>query len=291
MEILGRKGADMSRVLQSLSEGSPYVPRWAEISRIEDLTENEKLFEMRLLSGVPLYQIPGQFIELSVMGIGEAPISVSSAPRDDGSFELAIRKAGNLTTAVHDLRLGDRVGIRGPFGNHFPVEEGKGKDLLFVAGGIGLVPLRSFIHFVLEHRWQYGEVTILFGARNPSERLFVDELENWRLRKDIRYLDTVDRADPSWKGHVGVITTLFPEIEINPHKTFCMVVGPPVMYRFVILEAKALGLSDGQIFFSLERRMKCGIGKCGHCQMNHIYVCQNGPVFTYEEIFDVEEAL
>ena len=123
------------------------------------------------------------------------------------------------------------------------------------------------------------------------ERLFVDELENWRLRKDIRFLDTVDRADADWKGHVGVITTLFQKLDINPHKTFCMVVGPPVMYRFVILEAKALGLSDGQIFLSLERRMKCGIGKCGHCQMNHIYVCQDGPVFTYEEIFDVEEAL
>jgi NAD(P)H-flavin reductase len=160
-----------------------------------------------------------------------------------------------------------------------------------VAGGVGLVPLRSFIHFVLTHRSEYREVTILFGARNPSERLFLHELENWRTREDIRYMDTVDRADPNWKGHVGVITTLFPEIQIDPHKTFCIVVGPPVMYRFVILEAKALGVADGQIFLSLERRMKCGLGKCGHCQIDHIYVCQDGPVFTYEEISDVEEAL
>jgi NAD(P)H-flavin reductase len=281
----------MRRAMPLFSEVSPYMPRWAEISRIEDLTENEKLFEMRLLSGGPLRQMPGQFVELSVFGVGEAPLSISSAPRDDHFFELAIRKVGNLTTAVHGLNIGDKVGIRGPYGNHFPVEESKGKDLLFVAGGVGLVPLRSFIHYVLARRSVYGEVTILFGARNPSERLFLDELEQWRMREDIRFLDTVDRADSDWEGNVGVITTLFPKIQINPLKTLCVTVGPPVMYRYVMLEAKALGLPDSNIYLSLERKMKCGLGKCGHCQINHIYVCQDGPVFTYEEISDVEEAL
>ena len=276
---------------QNVAEVSPYLPRWAEISRIEDLTESEKLFEMHLMSGEPLGHNPGQFVELSVMGIGEAPISVSSAPRETNSFELAIRKVGNLTNAVHKLVIGDTVGIRGPFGTHFPVEEAKGKNILFVAGGIGLVPLRSFIHFVMEHRDEYGEVTILFGARNPSERLFLDELEQWGSREDIKYLESVDRPDPDWKGHVGVITTLFPKIDIDPSKTYCIVVGPPVMYRFVILEAKAKGIPDAQIFLSLERRMKCGVGKCGHCQINHIYVCQDGPVFRYTDIFDLEEAL
>ena len=276
---------------QNVAEVSPYLPRWAEISRIEDLTESEKLFEMHLMSGEPLGHNPGQFVELSVMGIGEAPISVSSAPRETNSFELAIRKVGNLTNAVHKLVIGDTVGIRGPFGTHFPVEEAKGKNILFVAGGIGLVPLRSFIHFVLEHRDEYGEVTILFGARNPSERLFLDELEQWGSREDIKYLESVDRPDADWKGHVGVITTLFPKIDIDPSKTYCIVVGPPVMYRFVILEAKAKGIPDAQIFLSLERRMKCGVGKCGHCQINHIYVCQDGPVFRYTDIFDLEEAL
>ena len=276
---------------QSVPEVSPYLPRWAEISRIEDLTESEKLFEMHLVSGEPLGHNPGQFVELSVMGIGEAPISVSSAPRETNSFELAIRKVGNLTNAVHNLVTGDTVGIRGPFGTHFPVEETKGKDILFVAGGIGLVPLRSFINFVLEHREEYGEVTILFGARNPSEQLFLDELEQWGSREGIKYLETVDRPDQNWKGHVGVITTLFPKIDIDPSKTYCIIVGPPVMYRFVILEAKARGIPDTQIFLSLERRMKCGVGKCGHCQINHIYVCQDGPVFRYTDIFDLKEAL
>ncbi|MFH1349952.1 MAG: FAD/NAD(P)-binding protein [Pseudomonadota bacterium] len=276
---------------QAVQQVSPYMPKWAEISRIEDLTASEKLFEMVLLDGEPLGHKPGQFVELSLMGLGEAPISISSAPRDDRSFELAIRKVGSLTNAVHRLKTGDKVGIRGPFGTHFPTEETKGKDLLFVAGGIGLVPLRSFIHYVLGHRDEYGEVIILFGSRSPSERLLLDELDQWKSREDIRYLETVDRGDSNWQGHIGVITTLFPQIDLDPAKTYCIVVGPPIMYRFVILEAKGKGTRDRQIFLSLERRMKCGLGKCGHCQINHLYVCQDGPVFRYSDIYDVEEAL
>jgi len=276
---------------QSMPDVSPYAPQWAEISRVEDLTASEKLFEMRLVSGEPLGHMPGQFVEVSLMGIGEAPISISSATREDHSFELAVRKVGNLTNAMHELAVGSRVGIRGPFGTCFPTEETKGRDLLIVAGGIGLVPLRSFIHYVLDRRGEYGEVTILFGARNPAEQLFLDELDQWKERGDVNYLETVDRPDSSWKGNVGVITTLFPKIDVDPSTTYCIVVGPPVMYRFVILEAKTKGVPDEQIFLSLERRMKCGVGKCGHCQINHIYVCQDGPVFRYSEIFDLEEAL
>jgi NAD(P)H-flavin reductase len=276
---------------QPMLEDSPYLPQWAEITRIEQLTESEKLFEMRLANGEPLGHTPGQFVELSLMGIGEAPISVSSAPTENDVFELAIRRIGNLTTAIHGSVTGDRVGIRGPFGTHFPVEETRGKDLLFVAGGIGLIPLRSFIRFVLDHRDEYGEVTVLFGARNPSERIFLDELEQWGSREDITYLESVDKSGPGWKGNVGVITTLFSQIHVDPSITYCIVVGPPVMYRFVILEAKAKGIPDSQIFLSLERKMKCGIGKCGHCQVNHLYVCQDGPVFRYTDIFDLEEAL
>ena len=276
---------------QPTLDGSPYLPRWAEISRIEKLTESEKLFQLHLSNGKPLGHKPGQFVEVSVLGIGEAPISISSPPINDNSFELAVRKVGNLTNAMHRLGVGDKLGIRGPFGTNFPIEEAKGKDILFVAGGIGLVPLRSFIKFVLEHRKDYGEVTILFGARNPSEQLFLSELEEWRGRKDIQYLETVDRADATWKGNVGVITTLFPKVQVDPSKTICVVVGPPVMYRFVIMETKAKGIPDTQIFLSLERRMKCGLGKCGHCQINNIYVCQDGPVLRYSDIFGLEEAL
>lgn len=276
---------------QAVQNVSPYLPKWAEITRIEDLTQSEKLFELKLENGDSLGHLPGQFVELSIMGIGEAPISISSPYRKNNTFELAIRKVGNLTNAVHRLKTGDRVGIRGPFGTHFPVDETKGKDLLFVAGGIGLVPLRSFINYVLDRRDEYGDVTILFGARNPSERLFLQELDMWREREDIRYLETVDRADSSWEGNVGVITTLFPKIDIDPASTYCIVVGPPIMYRFVILEAKSKGIPDRSIFLSLERRMKCGLGKCGHCQINNVYVCQDGPVFRYSDIFGLKEAL
>jgi len=276
---------------QPLANAGSYLPSWAEIARIENLTESEKLFELHFLDGKPLGHQPGQFIELSVMGVGEAPISVSSSPGKRESFELAIRRIGNVTSAAHRLKVGEKVGIRGPFGTHFPLEETKGKDLLFVAGGIGLVPLRSFIKYVLENRNDYGEVTILFGARNPSEQLFLSELEKWKGRRDLQYLETVDRPDQNWKGHVGVITTLFHRLDVDPSKTYCIVVGPPVMYRFVIVESRGKGIPDNRIFLSLERRMKCGLGKCGHCQINHLYACQDGPVFRYSDIFEMTEAL
>ena len=275
----------------AIAETSPYVPQWAEISRIEQLTATEKLFELSLLNGKPLGHKPGQFIELSLLGIGEAPISISSAPSEKNTFELAIRKVGNVTSAVQNIKPGDRVGIRGPFGTCFPVEECRGKNILFVAGGIGLVPTRAFIHYVLDHRNEYNDITILFGARNPGERLFLKELEAWRERPDVQYLESVDRPDPNWTGNVGVITTLFPKIQVDPAETYCIVVGPPVMYRFVILEARAKGIPDTQMFVSLERRMKCGLGKCGHCQINNLYVCQDGPVFRYSDISDLKEAL
>lgn len=278
-------------MIHPVPEASPYLPGWAEISRIETLTESEKLFELHRLDGRPLDHQPGQFVELSVMGIGEAPISVSSPPSTGDSFELAIRRVGNVTSAAHRLNVGDRVGIRGPFGTHFPIEETKGKDLLFVAGGIGLVPLRSFIKYVLEHRSDYGDAILLFGARNPAERLFLSELRAWKQRTDLRCLETVDRPDAAWKGHVGVITALFPKIQADPAKVFCIAVGPPVMYRFVILEAKGKGIPDDRIFLSLERRMKCGLGKCGHCQIHHLFACQDGPVFRYSDISELREAL
>jgi len=273
-------------------ESRLYTPEIAAVARVKPLTEREQLFEIRLDGGRSLGHKPGQFVQVSVLGVGEVPISVSSSPsRSNGSFELAVRQVGNVTGALHRLEPGARVGIRGPFGTNFPVDEMRGQDVLFVAGGIGLVPLRSLINEVLDNRSDYGRVIILFGARSPAERLFTDELDEWRSRPDVEYLDTVDRADEGWKGNVGVITTLFPKISIDPAKTYCVVVGPPIMYRFVIPEAKKKGLPNERIIVSLERRMKCGVGKCGHCQINGIYVCRDGPVFRYSEIINLQEAL
>jgi len=274
-----------------LQLNSIYLPKLAEVIRTEQLTKMEKLFEIRLLNGQDLGHQPGQFVEVSLLGIGEAPISISSSPTKKGSFELAVRAVGNVTKALHKLEKGAIIGIRGPYGKGFPVEEMKGKDILFVAGGIGLVPLRSLINYVLDKRSDFGRVLILFGAKTPAEQLFLDELAGWRTRPDLEYWETVDRADGKWKGNVGVITTLFPKININPEKTVAVIVGPPVMYRFAILEAQVKGIPDEQIIVSLERRMKCGVGKCGHCQINHLYVCQDGPVFKFAQIKDIKEAI
>jgi NAD(P)H-flavin reductase len=166
-----------------------------------------------------------------------------------------------------------------------------GKDLLFVAGGIGLVPLRSLIKYSLAHRDAFGRIVILFGARSPQERLFTDELAHWSSRMDVEFLETVDRGDESWKGNVGVITTLFRKIRIDGRSTAVLIVGPPVMYKYAILEARAKEVPKQNIWLSLERRMKCGLGKCGHCQINNYYVCQDGPVFALSQIDTREEAL
>ena len=270
---------------------SPYLPEKATIKKITPLTETEKLFLIGLDSGKSLGHAPGQFVEVSLFGIGEGPISISSPPAKDNTFELGVRAAGNLTRALHNLKAGDSIGIRGPFGHGFPVETLMGKDLLFVAGGIGLVPLRSLIKYSLEHRDAFGRIIILFGARTPKERLFTTELAEWAGRKDVEFLETVDRADESWKGNVGVITTLFKKITIDPRKTAVLIVGPPVMYKYALLEVKAKEVPKGNIWLSLERRMKCGLGKCGHCQINNYYVCQEGPVFAYPQVEDKEEAL
>jgi NAD(P)H-flavin reductase len=270
---------------------SPYVPEKATIKKITQLTETEKLFLVSIDSGRSLGHAPGQFVEVSLFGIGEGPISISSPPARDNTFELGVRAAGNLTRALHGLKSGDALGIRGPFGHGFPVENLMGKDLLFVAGGIGLVPLRSLIKYSLEHRDAFGRIIILFGARSPQERLFTDELAAWSKRSDIEFLETVDRSADGWKGNVGVITTLFKKITIEPRKTAVMIVGPPVMYKYALLEVKEKEVPRNNIWLSLERRMKCGLGKCGHCQINNYYVCQEGPVFAYSQIEEKEEAL
>ncbi|MEM2878658.1 MAG: FAD/NAD(P)-binding protein [Candidatus Hadarchaeales archaeon] len=268
-----------------------YVPEIARITKVEELTGTEKLFGVELQSGRKLDYSPGQFVEVSVFGVGEAPISISSAPSGGSEFELCVRAIGNVTGALHRKKAGDLIGIRGPFGRGFDLRDFKGKDVLFIAGGLGLAPLRSLIWSVLNSRKNFREVFILYGARRPQELLFRNELEMWEKRDDVKYLVTVDVADETWKGNVGVITTLIPQVEFNPKRTRAVIVGPPIMYRFVIKSLKERGMPDENIWMSLERKMKCGLGKCGHCQMNHLYVCQDGPVFRYDEVNEIPEAI
>ncbi|MFA5928805.1 MAG: FAD/NAD(P)-binding protein [Candidatus Margulisiibacteriota bacterium] len=270
---------------------SEYNIKPAKIIGIRDLTSTEKLFEIAYVDGESLNHDPGQFVEVSIFGAGEAPISIASSPTRRGSFELCIRSVGKVTAALHRMRIGEEIGIRGPFGKGFPIRALEGNDLIFVGGGIGIVPLRSLIQYVLDNRREFGKVTILLGCKTPDNILFEDEIAEWSNRLDISFSCTVDKADPEWKGHVGVITNLLPGINVFPQHTHAVIVGPPIMYKYVIAELLAKKIPEHHIIVSLERHMKCGLGKCGHCQINNIYCCQDGPVFTYDKIKNLEEAL
>ena len=269
-----------------------YKPETATVLKSEWMASKERFLELKLDSGKELGHMPGQFVEVSVFGIGEAPISISSSPTQNGSFQMVVRDAGNVTRNIHFLEPGDKVGIRGPFGTHFPVDgDMKGKDIVFVCGGLGLVPVRSAINYVLDNREKYGDVTILFGTKSPSERLFVDEAREWSSQSNVTFRETVDRGDETWTGNVGVITTLMTDMTVDPRKTVAIICGPPVMYKFAIMSLRKMGMVDKNIYVSLERHMKCGVGKCGHCQINDLYVCQEGPVFRFEDISEVPEAI
>jgi NAD(P)H-flavin reductase len=282
----------MQAMVATAQEESVYRPVIARLLKTDQMTELERLFTLELPGGRSLGNEPGQFVEVSLFGIGEAPISISSSPsRSNGTFELCVRRVGDVTNAMHLMQPGEVVGVRGPFGHGFPFEKMKGKDVLFAAGGLGLAPLRSLINEVLDQRGFFGRVIVLYGTKQPSEILFKDELLQWAERDDVEFHMTVDRGDGSWTGNVGVITTLFPKVTVNPRNTVAATCGPPIMYRFVLMELLGKGIPETQIYLSLERRMKCGVGKCGHCQINELYCCQDGPVFRYADIKGLEEAL
>jgi NAD(P)H-flavin reductase len=271
---------------------SIYLPEPARILDVQQMTALEKLFTLEFFGGRSLGHQPGQFVEVSALGIGQAPISISSSPsRSNGTFELCIRKAGDLTGVLHQKQAGDTLGIRGPFGQGFPLKRFQGKDILFAPGGLGLAPARSVINQVLDERGKFGRVTILYGARTPAEMLFKGELEEWDKRDDVDLHVTVDQPDDDWTGNAGVITTLFSKVSVYPRNTVAITIGPPVMYRFVLMELLGKGIPETNIWLSLERRMKCGVGKCGHCQINDLYTCQSGPSFSYAEIKAVEGAI
>lgn len=285
----------MTTVQRRFPEQKPealFVPKTARIRRAEDLTAQDRLFEIELPGGKNLGHKPGQFVEVSIYGFGEAPISVSSSPAREGSFELCVRKLGGLTAKLHTLAEGDSVGIRGPFGNGFPMEDFEGADCLIVAGGIGMAPLRSVIDTILADRDRYGRMVLLYGNRSPDDILFRDELKAWAADDRNQILVTIDRPAEGWSGHVGVVTTLFEEVTLDPSRRMvAAVVGPPVMYRFVYAELAMMRIPEDHIYFSLERRMKCGVGKCGHCQIEGKYVCIDGPVFTGEELGQFHESI
>jgi len=271
---------------------SLYQPQLAEITLVRKLTAFENLFTLRLSSGRPLGHAPGQFVQVAVLGVGECPISICSSPTRPETFELCVRRVGEVTEHLHRLEEGAVIGIRGPLGHGFEVSELHGKDILIVAGGLGIAPVRSLIHYILDERERFGAFHLLYGARSPEELLFRDELPVWRDNPKVNFHVTVDRPDAQWRGRSGVVTTLFPQLPpLDAATTVVVIVGPPIMFKFVVLEVLSRGIPQKNVLCSLERRMKCGVGKCGHCQANNVYVCLEGPVFRYGQLKALREAI
>ncbi|MBI4739916.1 FAD/NAD(P)-binding protein [Candidatus Woesearchaeota archaeon] len=263
-----------------------YIPHAAVIEDVRKETFDTKTFRVRFkdtkyANGFEYKQ--GQFMEISVMGAGEAPISITSSPSRKGFLEFTIRAAGKVTKAIHGLTKGDIIYLRGPYGNSFPFDEIKGKNIYFIAGGIGLAPLRSLINMVFDHRKDFKHIKVLYGAKTPDELCFKDELEAWKKIRDTEVWMTVDRPCDGWGCRIGVVTELWKDTHIHHENAVSIVCGPPIMMKFVTAKLVESGFKDEEIIMTLERYMKCGIGKCGHCNIGEKFVCVDGPVFNYAE--------
>ena len=261
-----------------------FLPRPFVVRRIRKETHDVITVELDSSDSEPLTFRPGQFNMVYLHGTGEVPISISGDPSTPERLVHTIRSAGSVTTPMMKIRRGDVLGVRGPYGSPWPLDEAVGSDLVIIAGGIGLAPLRPLIREALDRRQQFGKLVLLYGSREPDDLIFTRDLEDWRSRFDFQVSVTVDRALGTWKGHVGVVTTLLPKSSFDPANTVAMVCGPEVMMRFSALELLKMGVPPGQIYFSLERNMKCGVGLCGHCQFGPFFVCKDGPVFSYSSI-------
>lgn len=272
-----------------------YLPEQAKIVRKEAFTDKATFLELEILGGRSLGNVPGQFVQVYLPGIGEAPISISSAPASHNRFDLCFNAVGELTSNLRNKNVGDVIYFRGPFGHGYDsvrMEKMKGKHVVFIAGGIGYAPLRSLINSVVPKRENYKKISILYGCRSPKDRLYGKEVDSLTaLGGNVEVLETVDCADEKWTCGVGVITTLIPKVEMDPVNTIFAICGPPIMYKFVLAALKQREIPTENVFMSLERKMRCGVGKCGHCQMGGIYVCQEGSVFNYAEIEHNEEAI
>ncbi len=275
-------------------ERSLYNPKSCRILAVSDLTPQEKLFRLQLNDGSPLNHLPGQFVQISIPGLTEAPISIASSPTCADYFEIGVRKTGLLTNALHRLQPGAQIGIRGPFGRPFQLEALPGKQLLLLAGGCGLAPLRSLIQYCQNQPSVYASVHILYGARSPQDLLFKDELLHWKIIDHFSCQYTVDQ-NPSgscYDGQTGLLTQLLDGVQIDTENCCAVLVGPPPMYRPIIRQLRSKGLvGPQQIMLSLERQMRCGVGKCGHCTIEHLSCCCDGPIFWLEEIEQLRGAL
>ncbi|TFH65282.1 MAG: Ni/Fe hydrogenase subunit gamma [Candidatus Zixiibacteriota bacterium] len=267
---------------------TPMVPEIFRVEKFRKETHDTFTLELKPTNRTGEHRFgAGQFNMLYKFGVGEAAISISGDPTSPNPLIHTIRAVGTVTKAVSKLKAGDTIGVRGPFGSCWPVEAAKSNDVLIIAGGIGLAPLRPVIYQVLAERRKYGKVYLLYGTRTPEDMLYRTELEKWRARFDMEVLVTVDRASSEWHGNVGVVTTLLKKLVLDPDDTIAMICGPEIMMRFVAMDLikKEFGLD--RIHVSMERNMKCGIGLCGHCQYGPTFICKDGPVYTYDRVIEL----
>jgi NAD(P)H-flavin reductase len=266
----------------------PMLPQPYRVQRVRREIPDTFTLELEPEEGVEIPPFAsGQFNMLYVFGVGEIPISISGDPARRRPLVHTTRAVGTVSKAMRELQPEDVIGVRGPFGSHWPIERALGKDVVMVAGGIGLAPLRSAMYQAISHREKYGKVALLYGARTPEDILYRREVEHWRAHFDLEVYVTVDRATGTWRGSVGVVTKLIPRAPFEPRNTVAMICGPEVMMRFTAAELEKRGVATDDIFVSMERNMKCAIGQCGHCQYGPHFICKDGPVFQYSHVRDL----
>ena len=262
---------------------SPYRSIPVTLEKVVQETPNIKTFFLKPVQPIPFRT--GQFVEVTVPGLGEAPFTPSSSPAVADKMEVTIMKAGTVTEKLHSLEAGAQLGVRGPYGKGYPMDQFYGKELLILGGGVGLAPLRSLMYQIFEDMDKFTRVMLLYGAKSPADMVYPGQLEEWAKRdKKLEVLVTVDGADNGWTGNVGVVTTLLPKVKLNLDNTVAVVCGPPIMMKFGTLELVQTGLKKDRIYLSMEKNMSCGLGKCGHCRLGPYYICEDGPVFTYDKI-------
>jgi len=266
---------------------NPYLPELATITNIIEETPNIKSFHVVFNDPEKMKNFkfePGQVGQLSVFGVGESTFVINSPPTRMEYLQFSVMKAGEVTNAIHELYVGDQIGVRAPLGNWFPYEQMKGKKILFIGGGIGLAPLRTLILFMLDNRKDYDDITILYGARTLPDLCYKDDLKEWESRSDVNLILTVDTEYPGWTKRTGFVPTVLNEIAPSPENTIAITCGPPIMIKFVLQNLVKLNFKDEQIITTLEKRMKCGIGICGRCNIGSKYVCKDGPVFSLDQL-------
>ncbi len=272
---------------------NPYRPILTSIEKVTFENDAKDLKTFRLVfsdseDADNFHYRCGQFAELTVFGVGECPIGIASSPTDEGFLEFTVKRYpdGLVTDALHNCRVGDHIGVRGPLGNSFPLERMEGGNVIIVGGGFAFTTLRSTVRYILhdQNRSKFGNLTVIYGARSPGELLYKEELKAWQDRKDMETHITVDKGDENWEGLEGFVPTIVEQVAPKPDNAIALVCGPPIMLKFTIPVLLQLGFPPGDIVNSLEMRMKCGIGLCGRCNIGSKYVCRDGPVFTYEEL-------